>query len=346
VYLAEQEEPVRRLTALKIIKVGMESGEVLARFAAERQALALMDHPNVAKVFDAGLTPTGRPYFVMQHVPGVAMTEYCERHRLSTEHRLRLFVQACDAIHHAHGRGVIHRDVKPSNLLVTLQGDMAVVKVIDFGVAKAISRPLTDLTIVTDFGQLLGTPAYMSPEQAEMQPLEIDGRTDVYALGVVLYELLVGMLPLDPALLRGRPLIEIQRLIRESEAPRPSTRLARLGAEARTVAARHRTDCSSLLGELRGDLDWITMMAIDKDRTRRYATASDLAADVHRHLAREPVRARPPSPGYCLRKYMRRHHTMVVLVISVLTALIIGFSMGRISLTAPAAGGASATRSD
>jgi serine/threonine protein kinase/tetratricopeptide (TPR) repeat protein len=325
VYLAEQTEPVRRRVALKVIKLGMDTKQVVARFEAERQALAMMDHPNIAKVLDAGATPDGRPYFVMEHVHGIPITDYCDRHELKMPERLELFTQICEAVQHAHQKGVIHRDLKPSNVLVEVVGDHPVPKVIDFGVAKATAHRLTERTVYTEQGQLIGTPEYMSPEQAEMTRLNVDTRTDIYSLGVLLYELLVGALPLEPETLRRASYAEIQRILREVDPPRPSTRLSSLGAATDTVAKRRRTDRSSLLGQLRGDLDWITMKALEKDRTRRYASASELAADVRRFLNDEPILARPPSPAYRMRKYVKRHRVGVGFAATIGLAVAIGF---------------------
>ncbi|MDB6039755.1 MAG: serine/threonine protein kinase, partial [Verrucomicrobiales bacterium] len=297
VYMAEQEEPVRRRVALKIIKPGMDTNSVIARFEAERQALALMDHPNIAKVFDAGATESGRPYFVMELVRGIKITEYCDQHSLTTEARLRLFVQVCQAIQHAHQKGIIHRDIKPSNILVTtnLEG-AALPVVIDFGIAKATTdQRLTDKTLFTAFELMVGTPAYMSPEQAALTSLDVDTRTDIYSLGVLLFELLTGSTPFDTNALLKSGLDEIRRVIREQEPVRPSTRLSKLtNAELTTMAQRRHSEAPKLIRAVCGDLDWIVMKALEKDRTRRYATANGMAADLRRHLNNEPVAARPP----------------------------------------------------
>ncbi len=307
VWLAEQTEPVHRQVALKVIKAGMDSAQVVARFEAERQALALMDHPAIATVFDGGTTPEGRPYFAMEYVRGEPITAYCDRNRLSTRERLELFTHACEGIQHAHQKGVIHRDLKPTNVLVTIQDDRPVAKIIDFGVAKAMAQHLTERTLFTEFGVLIGTPEYMSPEQAEMGGLDIDTRTDIYALGVLLYELLTGTLPFDRRDLRQAGVAEIQRIIREKEPPRPSTRITQLGPASTEAATNRQTEPRRLAGELRGDLDWITMRALEKDRTRRYQTANALAADIRRHLKNEPVSAGPPSTAYRAGKFVRRH---------------------------------------
>jgi non-specific serine/threonine protein kinase/serine/threonine-protein kinase len=307
VWLAEQTEPVHRQVALKVIKAGMDSAQVVARFEAERQALALMDHPVIATVLDGGTTPQGRPYFAMEYVRGEPITLYCDRHRLGTAERLELFTQVCDGVQHAHQKGVIHRDLKPSNVLVTIQDDHPVPKIIDFGVAKATAQPLTARTLFTELGVLIGTPEYMSPEQAEMGGLDIDTRTDIYALGVLLYELLTGALPFDRKGLRSAGLAEIQKVIREKEPPRPSTRVTQLGPASAEAASNRRTEPRRLVRELRGDLDWITMRALEKDRTRRYQTANALAADVRRHLGNQPVSAGPPSAAYRAGKFVRRH---------------------------------------
>ncbi len=322
VYAAEQEQPVRRKVALKIIKLGMDTNQVIARFEAERQALAMMDHVNVARVFDAGATDTGRPYFVMEFVAGTPITDHCDRHRLTVDQRLALFRQACDAVQHAHQKGIIHRDIKPSNVLVAMKDGAAQVKVIDFGVAKAITQRLTEKTIYTEQGQLIGTPEYMSPEQAEMTAENIDTRSDIYSLGVLLYELLTGSLPFDPTTLRKAAFAEIQRIIREVEPPKPSTRLSSLGDESAANAQQRRLDPKALYRELHGDLDWIVMKALEKDRSRRYETASGLADDLRRHLAHEPVVARPPSAAYRLSRFVRRNRAGVAAVSVVALSLI------------------------
>jgi serine/threonine protein kinase len=322
VYLAEQIEPVRRRVALKVIKLGMDTKEVVARFEAERQALAMMDHPNIAKVFDAGSTEEGRPYFVMEHVAGVPITEYCDTHRLTTRERVRLFIEVCDAIHHAHQNAIIHRDVKASNVLVKVQDDKPHPKIIDFGVAKAIHHRLTEKTVFTEQGQLIGTPAYMSPEQAEMTGLNIDPRTDIYSLGVLFYELLAGHLPFDPRALREAGLEGIRRFIRDVDPPKPSIRISSLGDGASEVAVHRGTVPPVLEGQLRGDLDWITMRAMEKDRTRRYQSASEFAADIERYLHNEPVLAGPPSLVYRAQKLVRRHRAGVgVAIAAVLVSL-------------------------
>ncbi len=325
VYLAEQVEPVRRRVALKMILLGMDTEAVVARFKAEEQALALMEHPHVAKVFDAGVSANGRPYFVMELVHGVPITEHCDRARLNLGQRMSLFIQVCDAIQHAHHKGVIHRDIKPSNVLVEVTDGQPGVKVIDFGVAKAVSRHLGGETVFTAQGQIIGTPEYMSPEQAESTAQDVDTRTDLYSLGVLLYELLTGTLPFDPKSLRAAGLLEIHRIIREVDPPKPSTRLANLGDDSVASARNRRTiDSSVLERQLRGDLDWITMKAMDKDRDRRYESVSELAADIRRHLKNEPVIAGAPSAGYRLSKFIRRHRTVVTAGLLVALALVTG----------------------
>src|ERR1035441_3077328 len=309
VWMAEQAEPVRRKVALKVVKLGMDTKQVVARFEAERQALALMDHPNIAKVLDAGATDTGRPYFVMELVRGIRITDYCDQNNLSTEQRLDLFIQVCHAIQHAHQKGIIHRDIKPSNILVTVNDGVPVPKVIDFGIAKVTGgQVLTDKTLFTAFEQFIGTPAYMSPEQAEMSGLDIDTRSDIYALGVLLYELLTGQTPFEQKALVAAGLDEMRRIIREQEPVRPSTRLSTLtDPERTTVAKRRGADPPQLIHLLRGDLDWIVMKALEKDRTRRYETANGVADDVLRHLNNEPIAARPPNRLYRFQKVVRRN---------------------------------------
>src|ERR1039457_2158361 len=325
VYMAEQEEPVRRKVALKVIKLGMDTKSVVARFEAERQALALMDHPNIAKVLEAGATGTGRPFFVMELVRGIKITDYCDRNNLSTRQRLELFSQACRAVQHAHQKGIIHRDLKPSNILVTLHDGVAVPKVIDFGVAKATEGRLADRTLFTAFEQFIGTPAYMSPEQAEMSGIDIDTRSDIYSLGVLLYELLTGRPPFDPKSLVKAGLDEIRRIIREVEPPKPSTNLSTLADADRIQVARLRgTDPARLSLLLRGDLDWIVMRCLEKNRARRYETPTALATDIAHYLNDEPVVASPPSRLYSATKFVRRNHLAVLAAASVALALVAG----------------------
>jgi eukaryotic-like serine/threonine-protein kinase len=341
VYVAEQTEPIRRRVALKVIKLGMDTKQVIARFEAERQALALMDHPNIAKVLDAGTIgapdsqlstlnsqlPLGRPYFVMELVRGVKITDFCDENRLTTQERLDLFVQICHAIQHAHQKGIIHRDIKPSNILVTVNDGVPVPKVIDFGVAKAIGQQLTDKTVYTAFEQFIGTPAYMSPEQAVMTSLDIDTRSDIYSLGVLLYELLTGHTPFDQKELIAAGLDEMRRIIRETEPVRPSTCLRTLaGPEQTTIAQRHHTEPPQLVHLVRGDLDWIVMKCLEKDRARRYATANGLAQDVMRHLRDEVVAARPPSKLYRLRKSVSRNRLAYCAAMTVVISLALGIT--------------------
>jgi serine/threonine protein kinase/tetratricopeptide (TPR) repeat protein len=325
VYMAEQEEPVRRRVALKVIKLGMDTHQVVARFEAERQALALMEHASIARVFDAGATDAGRPYFVMELVRGVKITEYCDQQNLRTEERLTLFAQVCRAIQHAHQKGIIHRDIKPSNVLVTVNDGVAVPKVIDFGIAKATEQRLTDKTVFTCFEQFIGTPAYMSPEQAEMSSVDIDTRADIYALGVLLYELLTGSTPFDGKALVSAGINEIRRIIRETEPAKPSTHLGALKlAELETVSASRQVIAPQLIQRVRGDLDWIVMKCLEKDRGRRYETASGLAADIQRHLQSEPVAARPASAGYRFHRLVRRNKLAFAASVAIAAVLVIG----------------------
>src|ERR1035441_8500122 len=326
VYMAEQEEPVRRRVALKIIKLGMDTRSVIARFEAERQALAMMDHPNIARVLDAGATDTGRPYFVMELVRGIKITDYCDENHLSTEQRLRLFVQVCQAIQHAHQKGIIHRDIKPSNILVADHDGVPVPKIIDFGIAKATTdQRLTDKTLFTAFEQFIGTPAYMSPEQAKLSGPDIDTRSDIYSLGVLLYELLTGQTPFDSKALMQAGLDEIRRIIREEEPERPSTRLSTLtAADLTEVAEQRHAEPAKLSSLIRGDLDWIVMKALEKDRARRYETANGLAADIQRHLNCQPVVARPPSRLYEFQKTVRRHKVGFAAAAAVIMTLVVG----------------------
>ena len=324
VYMAEQEKPVRRTVAIKIIKPGMDSAQVIARFESERQALALMDHPNVAKVLDAGATRSGHPYFVMELVKGVPITEFCDKNHFAPEERLRLFLDVCHAIQHAHQKGVIHRDIKPSNVMVTLHDGVPVVKVIDFGVAKATGQKLTERTLFTAYGQMVGTPAYMSPEQAEMSGLDVDTRTDVYSLGVLLYELLTGTTPLEAKRLREAGYANMQKLIQEEATPRPSMRLSSMGKSATLIAGNRGLDVQHLLRLLASDLDWIVMKALEKDRNRRYATPDAFAEDIERYLRHEVIEARPPSTGYRLQKLVQRNRGAVLTAAVVLLALLGG----------------------
>jgi serine/threonine protein kinase len=326
VWMAEQREPVKRRVALKIIKLGMDTKQVIARFEAERQALAMMDHPNIAKVFDAGMTETGRPYFVMEYIKGIPIQDYCDHEKVDTKGRLDLFTKVCHAIQHAHQKGIIHRDIKPGNVLVTMHDGVAVPKVIDFGIAKATNAELTERTLFTQHRQMIGTPVYMSPEQAEMSGLDIDTRSDIYSLGVLLYQLLTGTTPFDQGELLNRGFGEMMRIIREETPHKPSTRLSSLGETASKTAEQRHTDIRRLGLILRGDLDWIVMKCLEKDRTRRYDTANGLAADIQRHLSNEPVSAGPPSASYRMRKFVRRNRAGVLAALAVGATLLLGLA--------------------
>ena len=333
VYLAEQEGPIRRRVAIKLIKLGMDTREVIARFAAERQALAMMSHANIATVFEAGATPEGRPYFALEYVDGVPITDFCDRRRLDVDRRLALFLEVCYAVQHAHQKGIIHRDLKPSNLLVELQNGKPVPKVIDFGIAKAISgEGGTEATALTRYGAWIGTPAYMSPEQADVHQPVADVRTDIYALGVVLYELLAGALPFDPERLTRAGGEEVRRILVEEEPPPPSARLPTLGERADEVARARSTERAALAKRLRGDLDWIVMKALAKEPARRYPAASELAGDVVRHLRHEPVVAGPPGVAYRLRKFVRRHRVAVAAATALIGALLAGVTGTSVGL--------------
>jgi Tol biopolymer transport system component len=325
VFMAEQQQPIRRKVALKVLKPGMDTRQVVARFEAERQALALMDHPNIAHVFDGGATASRRPYFVMELVRGVPVTDFCDQNRLCVRERLVLFADVCKAVQHAHQKGVIHRDIKPSNVLVTLQDGRALVKVIDFGIAKATGQQLTDKTLFTNFAQMIGTPLYMSPEQTQMTSVDVDTRSDIYSLGVLLYEMLTGTTPFDKERLRSVGYDEMHRILRDEDPPMPSTRLSTLGAASATASDQRSTDPGRLCRLLRGDLDWIVMKCLEKDRQRRYETTDALARDLERHLHDEPVEARPPSAAYRLHKFARRHFMALgmaaALTVGVLLAL-------------------------
>jgi serine/threonine protein kinase len=323
VFMAEQHEPVRRKVALKVLKPGMDTRQVVARFEAERQALALMDHPNIAKVFDGGATASGRPYFVMELVKGSRITTFCDESQLPIRERLGLFGAVCQAVQHAHQKGIIHRDIKPSNVLVSVHDTTPVVKIIDFGVAKALGQELTDKTLFTGFAQMIGTPLYMSPEQAGQSSLDADTRSDIYSLGVLLYELLTGTTPFDKQRFKEAAYDEMRRIIREEEPPRPSARLSTLGQAATTASARRRSDPKRLSQLFRGELDWIVMKCLEKDRNRRYETASALAADVGRYLQDEPVQACPPSMSYRLRKFTRRYKRALAIAATVFVAVLV-----------------------
>jgi WD40 repeat protein/serine/threonine protein kinase len=324
VYLAEQQQPIRRLVALKVIKPGMDTRAVIARFESERQALALMEHPNIARVFDAGTGNDKRPYFAMEYVPGTPITEYCDRNQMTNRERLELFIAVCQAVQHAHQKGIIHRDIKPSNVLVSVQDGVPVPKVIDFGVAKAINQKLIEGSFFTEHGVLVGTPEYMSPEQAEPDGLNVDTTSDIYSLGILLYELLAGVLPFDPKVLRRAGYSEMLRIIREEETPRPTARLDSLGAEVTEIATRRNTTPEGLKKQLRGDLDWITLKAMEKDRSRRYPSTSEFVADIRRHLDSHPVLAGPPRRLYRAQKFMRRHRLVVTAGMLIAASLIAG----------------------
>ena len=326
VWAAQQLEPVNRRVAIKIIKPGMDTKQVVARLEAERQALAMMDHPNIAKVFDAGTTVSGRPYFVMDLIRGVSITQYCDREKLSTEDRVQLFIKTCEAVQHAHQKGIIHRDIKPSNVLVTLQDGVPVPKVIDFGIAKATHNQLTDKTVYTQMRQFVGSPVYMSPEQMEMGGLDIDTRSDIYSLGILLYELLAGQTPFDPKELLAVGLDEMRRVIREQEPQRPSSKVSTLckAEQSTTTANRRISSAPKLASRLAGDLDWIVLKCLEKDRTRRYDTAKGLANDLERHLKSEPVSAQPPSKLYRLQKMWQRNRGAMTAAVLVVAALILG----------------------
>jgi serine/threonine protein kinase len=327
VYMAEQQAPVRRKVALKVLKPGMDSRQVLARFDAERQALAIMDHPNIAKVFDGGMTDSGRPYFAMELVKGVPITEFCDQQQLPPRQRLELFAHVCHAVQHAHQKGIIHRDIKPTNVLVIMHDATPVVKVIDFGVAKALGQELTEKTLFTGFAQLLGTPLYMSPEQAGQSAIDVDTRSDIYSLGVLLYELLTGTTPFDKERFKTAAQDEIRRIIREEEPPTPSMRLSHSKDSLASISAQRHTEPAKLTKLVRGELDWIVMKALEKDRNRRYETANAFATDVQRYLANEPVLACPPSTTYRFRKFIRRNQVGVVAGSAIVAALTIGLGL-------------------
>jgi serine/threonine protein kinase/tetratricopeptide (TPR) repeat protein len=330
VYLAEQKEPIRRQVALKVIKPGMDSKRVIARFESERQALALLDHPNIAHVYDAGTTQTSRPYFVMEYVKGLSITDYCDRHKLTIEDRLNLFMLICQAVHHAHQKGIIHRDIKPSNILVSTENDRAIPKIIDFGVAKAMAQPLTERTLETEGSQLLCTPEYMSPEQADMAVEDIDIRSDIYSLGVLLYVLLTGVLPFDSTTFREGGIEHIRQVIRETDPKTPSIRLSSLGEEAKKIAQSRQTEVATLTKYLRKELEWIPLKAMRKKRTERYRSASELADDIQNYLSGAALIAGPPSTIYRVKKFVRRHKAFVTGIAAVVAVLITGVVVSTI----------------
>ncbi len=323
VFMAEQQHPVRRTVALKVIKPGMDSRQVIARFEAERQALAIMDHPNIAKVFDAGVV-SGRPYFVMELVKGIPITEYCDRHQLTPRDRLALFISVCQAVQHAHQKGIVHRDLKPTNVLVAAYDGLAAPKVIDFGVAKALGQPLTEKTLITGFAGIIGTLEYMSPEQAEFNARDIDTRADIYSLGVLLYELLTGTTPIPKEKLKQAAMNESLRLIREEEPPKPSSRLSQSKERLASVSAQRKLEPARLTKEVQGELDWIVMKALEKDRGRHYETANAFFRDIQRYLNEEPVEACPPSTTYRLRKFARRNRKVLSTIAAFFLLMMIG----------------------
>ena len=333
VWMAEQEKPVRRRVALKLIKGAMADKQVIARFEAERQALAMMDHPNIAKVLDAGATPDGSPYFVMELIQGIPITEYCDRNKLTPKERLQLFEPVCKAVQHAHQKGIIHRDLKPSNVLVEMQDGQAIAKVIDFGLAKALQHQtrLTDKTIFTEFGQVVGTLQYMSPEQATMDAMDVDTRTDIYSLGVMLYELLAGSPPINKETIRKNAVLKVLEVIREKEPPKPSDRLSSSGGEISTISEVRQIQPSKLREILRGELDWVVMKALEKDRTRRYGNASSFADDIRRYLNNEVVLARPPSIVYRAKKFARKNRSAVATVALLTFVMAIGRDRDQVS---------------
>lgn len=329
VYLAEQERPIKRRVALKVIKPGMDTKQVIARFQAESQALALLDHPNIANIFDAGVTKEGRPYFVMEYVKGISITDYCDQQKLSIDERLELILQVCDAIQHAHQKGIIHRDIKPSNILVSIQDGKAVPIIIDFGVAKAINQSLTEQTLFTEQGEMIGTPEYMSPEQAEMTALEIDTRSDIYSLGVVIYELLTGSLPFETKTLREVGIDYIRQIIREQEPKKPSTRLSGLGDNAKDVADKRCTDIATLTKRLQVELEWIPLKAMRKECSRRYQSVSELSDDIRNYLNGEPLIAGPESIAYRIKKLLIKHRGAIVVILAVVFMACVSFALGR-----------------